>query len=245
MRERYKSLKKIYVLRSLTLILIGVVLVSCGKQTLSELKSSATPVQAVTRISFEFENTEQALTGTPDQTSTNEGTDIPVQNQQVTSTAMKTSSPGVEDTVQPTLTITQTPTAPVSRTPTRTPTLTRTPITPTATQASGWGGEWVVYYQDSAKPEKWQQGTLVVELAGKQIDAVAEIGGLSFHLIGVISDDEQRVNGNYTQGSENGWFYWATVSVRQFGGTLGNRFAFCASRNINDRPDKCFIGVPS
>jgi len=236
-------LKKLYVLRSLTSILISVVLVSCGKQTLSELKSSATPVQAVTRISFEFERTDQLLSKTPGQTKTAEVIIVPVQTQRNTPTGMVTPVPSasVESTPQRSPTVTKT----IAPQATRTPTLTRTPITPTATQASGWGGEWVVYFRDIENSENWQQGTLVVELAGKQIDAVAEIGGLSFHLIGVISDDEQRVNGNYTQGSENGWFYWETVSESQFGGTLGNQFAFCTSRNINDRPDKCFIGVPS
>ena len=123
---------KLNVIRILSIIVIGMLLVGCGEIHTADPTSAPQPDQEVTRISFEFENTEQALTGTPDQTSTNEGTDIPVQSQQVTSTAMITLSPSVEDTVQPTLTGTQTPTAPVNRTPTRTPTLTRTPNTPTA-----------------------------------------------------------------------------------------------------------------
>lgn len=238
---------KLIALRNFTIIAMGMVLASCGKLETTELQSTLQPDQAVTRISFEFENTKLALTGSPEETPTTETTDVPFQTLQRTSTAIITSFPSVSavDTIQPTHTATLTPTLQIARTPTHTPTITRTPITPTATLETGWAGEWVVYYASVDHLDQLEQGTMTVKLDGKQLDATAKFGNSTLHLMGMISEDEQNANGEYTQGSESGWFYWEKVSGSQFGGTMGNLFAFCASRKLEDRPDKCYIGVLS
>lgn len=165
-------------------------------------------------------------------TAASRSTTPPVVTSTLAPTQTRTITPTQTRTVTSTQTHTSTLTPSVTATPTQTATLALTP-----TLQTGWGGEWT-FYLDSGSGG-YLTGALSITLDGDNVLGEAVINGSNYEFVGQLSADGTSIMGDYTNGTELGWFYWVFLSDSQFGGTLDNRFAFCASRNDAERPGQC------
>ena len=143
-------------------------------------------------------------------------------------TPTATKKPATAQAATSTLAPTQTRTS----TPTRTATL-----TPSPTFQTGWEGEWNFYLDNGSGG--YITGMLKITLDGQEVFGEAVIDGSSYEFEGQLNTDGTSILGDYTTGTDEGWFYWVFLSDSQFGGMMDNRFAFCASRNGAERPGQC------
>lgn len=118
--------------------------------------------------------------------------------------------------------------------PSNTPTAT---LTPSPTLQTGWAGEWTIYLDNGSG--SFTTGVLIITSEGEDVLGEAVINGIDYEFIGQLEYYDKAINGNYTNGANSGWFYWNFLSDSQFNGMLENRYAFCASRNGNERPAQC------
>ena len=123
-------------------------------------------------------------------------------------------------------------TAAATTTPTKTATL-----TPPPTMQTGWAGEWTFYLDNGTGG--YTTGTLSITLDGRDVFGEAVINGSSYEFVGQLNAAGTSIMGDYSRGTDTGWFYWVFLSDSQFGGMMDNRFAFCASRNGAERPGQC------
>ncbi len=102
---------------------------------------------------------------------------------------------------------------------------------------TGWEGEWNFYLDNGSGG--YITGMLKITLDGQEVFGEAVIDGSSYEFEGQLNTDGTSILGDYTTGTDEGWFYWVFLSDSQFGGMMDNRFAFCASRNGAERPGQC------
>lgn len=238
------------------LLLAALIVSSCKPKAThltQNLENSRVPGQSSTRPSGESTQTpgqETALVQPP--TSVNEPTATSIES--VTTQAASLTLPPVQTPTAPVIILTPTATSNSStpqaatatlattqtRTPTRmattTPTRTAT-LTPSPTLQTGWEGEWNFYLDNGSGG--YITGMLKITLDGQEVFGEAVIDGSSYEFEGQLNTDGTSILGDYTRGTDTGWFSWVFISDSQFGGMMDNRFAFCASRNGAERPGQC------
>jgi len=119
-------------------------------------------------------------------------------------------------------------------TPTRTRTLTRTAVPQT-----GWGGEWVIYWEN--EDGTYSSDEILVTLNGDEISAQANINDFIFNFEGKMIREKKIVEGLWENETTSGFFYWEMGINTAFSGNWNNEFGFCGVRPGNDQPDNCKI----
>jgi len=127
-----------------------------------------------------------------------------------------------------------------SATPTRTtaPGATSTP-TATATQLSGWQGDWVISFQK--EDGTYLSGEMSVSLNGDQLLAEAEFNGSPYQFTGKLIINGQVAFGTWSSTLTSGSFTWTLVSTGQFGGDRDLLYGVCGARAGEAMPDPCYI----
>lgn len=216
------------------IVVILLSVVSCKAPTNPQVTTEQTPSLGRTKISYIFptitkslEDFQQAITITKVFTTQFSSTPTPT---------VFNSELGLSKTPNPTISRTVTPEK------TLTPIVTQIP-SPTPTWPVGWVGQWTVYYGGNS--ESLKSGSMIVNVTGITINAVAVFDDLSITLNGELSADGQKVYGTYVQNTNSGVFYWEFVATPQFGGNLDNQLIFCAARPNSEKPQRCGIFFPS
>lgn len=135
---------------------------------------------------------------------------------------------------------TNTRTSAPNPTPTRTvmPSATSTP-TATATQVSGWQGDWMISFQRD--DGSYLSGEMIVTLNGEQLLAEAEFNGSPYQFNGRLSRNGQVASGTWSSAQTSGSFTWTLVTADQFGGDRDLLYGICGARPGVDLPDPCYI----
>ncbi len=211
-------------------------------------QATRNPDESVTLSPDTSLSAELQLTNTNQASDSKTATDLPsgTQSPSVNTSGTASASSGTANILplsatstpanRPTQTIqpgsTPTPTRQSTNTPLPSPTL-----TPSSIFQKGWEGDWT-FFLDNGNGGYFT-GTLSITLSGKDVIGKAVIDGSSYEFVGQLSADRTSIMGDYTSGTNTGWFYWVFISDSQFGGMLDNRYAFCASRNGAEKPGQC------
>ncbi|HPS32139.1 MAG TPA: hypothetical protein PKW57_01415 [Anaerolineaceae bacterium] len=145
-------------------------------------------------------------------------------------------TPGSTQPFSPTNTRTSAP----NPTPTRTvmPSATSTP-TATATQVSGWQGDWMISFQRD--DGSYLSGEMIVSLNGDQLFAQAELNGNPYQFNGRLINNGQVAFGTWSSAQTSGSFTWTLVQINQFGGDRDLMYGVCGARPGVDMPIPCYI----
>ncbi len=145
-------------------------------------------------------------------------------------------TPGSTQPLSPTNTRTSAP----NPTPTRTvmPSATSTP-TATATQVSGWQGDWMISFQRD--DGSYLSGEMIVSLNGDQLFAQAELNGNPYQFNGRLINNGQVAFGTWSSAQTSGSFTWTLVQINQFGGDRDLMYGVCGARPGVDMPIPCYI----
>lgn len=135
---------------------------------------------------------------------------------------------------------TNTRTSAPNPTPTRTvmPSATSTP-TATATQVSGWQGDWMISFQRD--DGSYLSGEMIVSLNGDQLFAQAELNGNPYQFNGRLINNGQVAFGTWSSAQTSGSFTWTLVQINQFGGDRDLMYGVCGARPGVDMPIPCYI----
>lgn len=145
-------------------------------------------------------------------------------------------TPGSTQPLSPTNTRTSAP----NPTPTRTamPSATSTP-TATATQVSGWQGDWMISFQRD--DGSYLSGEISVTINGDQLFAEGLINGNQYQFTGKLASTGQVVRGIWSSTQTSGSFTWTLVTADQFGGDRDLMYGVCGARPGADMPNPCYI----
>jgi len=145
-------------------------------------------------------------------------------------------TPGSTQPFSPTNTRTSAP----NPTPTRTamPSATST-LTATATQVSGWQGDWMISFQRD--DGSYLSGEMIVSLNDDQLFAQAELNGNPYQFNGRLINNGQVALGTWSSAQTSSSFTWTLVTADQFGGDRDLMNGVCDARVGEDMPDPCYI----
>ncbi len=211
-------------------------------------QATPNPDENVTLSTDTSLSAELQLTNTNQASDSKTATDLPsgTQSPSVNTSGTASASSGTANILPLSATPTPANRATQTNQPGSTPTATRQPtnvplpspsLTSSPTLQTGWKGDWTFYLDNGYGQDL--TGTLNITLSGQEVLAAAVIDGSSYEFVGQLSADRTSIMGDYTSGTNTGWFYWVFISDSQFGGMLDNRYAFCASRNGAEKPGQC------
>ena len=145
-------------------------------------------------------------------------------------------TPGSPQPVNPTNTRasapTPTPTRPAAPSPTNTP-------SPTATQPSGWQGDWDISFQK--EDGTYLSGQISVNMNGSDLAAEGLINGIRYQFTGRLIYDNQHMMGTWSSPQTSGSFNWTLVSPNQFAGDRDLWYGFCGARQGSNLPTPCYL----
>lgn len=112
----------------------------------------------------------------------------------------------------------------------------------TSTTQDGWGGEWIVFWEQL--DGSYLSGLMTVKIENTELTASVSIGEENYSFEGVLNDGLVTTVGSWYALGESGYFYWRSVSSDQFVGNLDRQFGFCGSRGDASIPEPC-IKIPT
>lgn len=137
-------------------------------------------------------------------------------------------NPSATSAVNPSATLTRTTAPGATSTPTA-----------TATQLSGWQGDWVISFQKD--DGTYLSGGMSVSLNGDQLLAEAVFNGSPYQFNGKLINNGQVAFGTWSSTQTSGLFTWTLVSIGQFGGDRDLLYGVCGARAGEAMPDPCYI----
>lgn len=145
-------------------------------------------------------------------------------------------TPGSPQPVNPTNTRasapTPTPTQPAAPSPTNTP-------SPTATQPSGWQGDWNISFQK--EDGTYLSGQISVTMNDSDLTAEGLINGIRYQFTGRLIYDNQHMMGTWSSPQTSGSFNWTLVGPNQFAGDRDLWYGFCGARQGSNLPTPCYL----
>ncbi len=145
-------------------------------------------------------------------------------------------TPGSPQPVNPTNTRasapTPTPTQPAAPSPTNTP-------SPTATQPSGWQGDWNISFQK--EDGTYLSGQISVTMNGSDLTAEGLIDGIRYQFTGRLIYNNLLMIGTWSSPLTSGSFNWILFGPDQFVGNRDLWYGFCGARQGSNPPNPCYL----